>query len=273
MPDRPELPATRALARLYSLPPQRAVLEAVSAIEAEIGASIRPGLAHEVAHARLAWWRDECTRCVQGRPQHPLTRALMASLPGRLDLLAGLTGLTDTATWDLAQATFDSRRELAAYCERWSAAMIAPLLGAAGADAATAGSIGVPLRELELLLALVPDARAGRVRLPLEDLAHAAEPPEALARPPYPAALAALLAARHQTLRQTLAAATAALAVPLQQKLRGLLVWIALTRQHSQKAERALPGAAPSCQHHAALDGWRAWRAARRATAGLGLPR
>ena len=103
MPDRTELPATRALARLYSLPPQRAVLDAVTGIEGEIAASIRPGIAHEVAHARIAWWREECVRCAQGQARHPLTRALAASLPGRLDLLAGLNGLTDTATWDLGQ--------------------------------------------------------------------------------------------------------------------------------------------------------------------------
>jgi 15-cis-phytoene synthase len=271
MPDRPELPATRALARLYSLPPQRAVLDAVTRIEAEIEASVRPGVAHEVAHARLAWWREECARCAQGRAQHPLTRALTASLPGRLDLLAGLNGLTDIATWDLAQATFESRRELSAYCQRWGAAVITPLLGQAGADASAADSIGAPLRELELLLALVPDARAGRMRVPLDELARSAAPPAALARPPYPAALAGLLATRHRALRQTLGAAVAALPVPLQQQARGLLVWIALTRQHSLRAERALPAAAPGCDHGAALDGWRAWRAARRVTAGLGL--
>jgi 15-cis-phytoene synthase len=272
MIDRPELPRTRALARLYSTPQQRAVLDPAAGIEAEIAASVRPGLAHEVAHARLAWWREECSRCAQGQARHPLTRALAASLPGRPELLAGLNGFTDTATWDLAQATFESQRELTAYCQRWSAAMVAPLLGQAAGDGAAADSIGVPLRELELLLALVPDARMGRVRVPLDDLARSGCTPEALTRPPYPQALAALLAVRHRELRAALATAVAALPVPLQQQLRGVLVWVALTRQHSLAAERALPAAALSCHHHTPLDGWRAWRAARRATAGQGLP-
>ena len=86
--------------------------------------------------------------------------------------LAGLAGFVDTAVWDLSCATFDTRRELAGYCERWSAAMIAPLVSLAlpEAPAAQAHAIGVSLREIELLLALAADARSGRLRIPLDEL-------------------------------------------------------------------------------------------------------
>src|ERR1700733_6275437 len=92
MSTRPEAPAARALAWLF---------------------------------ARLAWWPEESPRCLAGAPGHPLTRELAAlCAPEPAAALGGLSGLIDCALWDLAAATFETRREQRAYCERWSAAMI-----------------------------------------------------------------------------------------------------------------------------------------------------
>src|ERR1700689_2820915 len=128
MPGRPDFPANRALAWLYCPPAQRRLLAALCALEGQIGASLAAGLDHQLAHTRLAWWREECARCAQGRPSHPITREL-AELLAPIDAhsLEGLCGFVDTATWDLAAASFATRRELSGYCERWSAAMIEPL--------------------------------------------------------------------------------------------------------------------------------------------------
>lgn len=276
MSARPEWRATRALAWLYSPAAQRPPLAALYAIEQEIGASARPGLDHQVAHARLAWWREECVRCAEGQPVHPLTCDLAAAIaPPARAALAGLTGLVDTAVWDLAAATFETRRELDAYCERWSAAMIEPL----GSLALPAGTparlrpLGRSLRELELLLALAPDARAGRLRLPLDELAHAGVGPEELARPPWSTSLAALVRARHRALRAALAASVEALGRAQQAALRGVVVWAAIAVHASVRAEAGLPDAGPARDPRVWSDGWRAWRAARRAAAGRGLGR
>jgi phytoene synthase len=271
MPARPDAGGTRALAWLYCRAPQRAVLAALCEIEREIGASLRPGLDHQVAHTRLAWWREECARCAGGNPSHPLTRKLRASLtPEARPALAGLVGLVDNAQWDLARASFGTRREFTGYCERWSAAMLEPLARSV-APAAAAGSVralGASLRELELLLALPAEASAGRIRLPLEELERAQLSPALLAQPPWPGGLAALLRERHRQLRAALAASLAALAPAAQSDARGLIVWAALAASHSARAARDLPRASLAREHHAALDGWRAWRAARRAAAG-----
>src|SRR6516162_1986023 len=205
----PELSPTRSLARLYSSTVQRPVFAALSSLEREIGVSLRPGLDHQVAHTRLAWWREECDRTARGSPAHPLTRELAALLaPLGTAPLAALTGFVDTAVWDLSCATFDTRRELTGYCERWSAAMIAPLVSLAAPDAPAtqACALGVSLREIELLLALAADARSGRLRLPLDELERVHLPPESLAQPPWPAALAQLLRHRHRARRAALAA-------------------------------------------------------------------
>src|SRR5215470_7653103 len=126
---RPDLSATRSLAWLYSSAPLRRAITALAALEREVGESLRPGLDHQVAHTRLAWWREECARTVHGGPNHPLTRELSALFaPLGAEALTGLAGLVGITVWDLSCSTFDTRRELTAYCERWSGAVIAPLM-------------------------------------------------------------------------------------------------------------------------------------------------
>ncbi len=273
---RPELSATRSLAWLYSSAPQRRAITALTALEGEIGASLRPGLDHQVAHTRLAWWREELTRTTQGRPTHPLTRELSALFaPLGAEPPEGLAGLVDTAVWDLSCATFDTRRELTAYCERWSAAVIAPLVRLAlpGSAAAPAQALGMNLREIDLLLTLAPDARAGRLRVPLNELERAHVPPESLAQPPWPPALAGLLRDRHRELRAALDGSVDALAPEARRALRGLIVWVTMACTASARAEDRLPRASGPRDHHAPLDGWRAWRAARRVDTGHAVRR
>jgi phytoene synthase len=274
MPGRPEPSAPRALARLYSPPAQRAALASLYALESEIGASLRPGLDHDLAHARLAWWREECVRTVAARPTHPLTRELgmlFAAVEG--EPLSGIGGLVDTAVWDLAGATFESRRELTAYCERWSAAVIEPLvrLGTAAAPTTQARALGVSLRESELLLALATDARYGRLRLPLDELDGAGVAPESLAQPPWTPPLAAVLAERYRRVREALASSIDAFTPASREALPGIIVWAALAARHCARAAQRLPEAPSRRDPHSLSDGWRAWRAARRAAAGRGL--
>jgi phytoene synthase len=272
---RPQRSAARTLAWLYSPPPQQALLGALFALEEEIGASLKSGLDHEVAHARLAWWREECARCARGQPAHPLTRSLLECFAGRDPApLAGISGLIDTAAWDLAAATFETRRELDAYCTRWADALIVPLaaFGAPQLERAAARSLGAALREAQLLAELARDAHAGRLRLPLDELAAAAVESAALARPPWSAGLAALVRARHAQLRGRLAVAVAALTPQGQPPLPGLMVWAALAHQGSRRAERRLPRVLPGGDDSGLLDGYRAWRAARLAGEGRFKP-
>jgi phytoene synthase len=267
MPGRPELPPARRLAFFYSAPALRQALAALTALEQEIRASLRRGIDHQLAHTRLSWWHEECGRTAAGHATHPLTRELSALFaPRGTQPLAGLAGLVDTAIWDLSCATFNTRRELSAYCERWSAATIAPLaqLAAPDAPAPHMQALGVNLREIELLCALGVDARLGRLRLPLDELEAARVAPECLACPPWPQALTELLSRRHRELRTALTDTVDTLPAEPRRALRGLIVWVSLDCSASLRAEARLPGESRPRDHHGPLDGWRAWRAARR---------
>jgi phytoene synthase len=287
MPEKPEADSPRFLAWLYSPPSQQPVLAALCGIEREIGASVRPGIDHHVAHTRLEWWREECARCAAGNPVHPLTRELrehcqpLAVASRANSALAGLSGFVDMATWDLAGATFERRAELHAYCLRWAAAMVVPISpatptrasrSAAQPHAAPApidwAALGAALYELELLGHLHASARAGRLRVPLDELEQAGIAPETLSTPPWPPRLVDLLRARHRALRQQLAAMVEHLSPDAQQSARGLLVWAALACQESLRAERALPHPPAPSLASAAAASWRAWRAARAAARG-----
>jgi phytoene synthase len=290
MPAAPESHSARYFALLYSPPSQRPVLDALFGIEREVFESLRPGLDHHVAHSRLQWWREECERAVGGRPVHPLTRALVdavtgtgaqastppsASPAGSLAQLAGLSGLVDVAVWDLAGATFETRRELTAYCERWSAAIIEPLTPPRKAADATGTSdtrvtiwsaLGAAMRESEMLFHLAREAHYGRLRVPLDELESAKADPGVLAKPPWPGGVVELLRARHESLRNEITRALGEVDRAQQPGLRGLLVWAALIRRESQRTEHALPDRLRAGRFDAVGDAWFAWRVARRAT-------
>jgi phytoene synthase len=268
MSPRHEPFSARDFALLYSPASQRAVLEALFGIEREIGESLRPGMDHQVAHSRLQWWREECARASDGHPVHPLTRTLVDALRSATPLpaLRGLSGFVDVAIWDLASATFETRKELTAYCERWASAMIEPL-----ADAKSAliwRTIGAAMREIELLSDLAHEARNGRLRVPLNELDRTKVQPAALAKPPWPEALGEVLRARHGALRDEIATTLSRLGGEQQPALRGLLVWVALTCRSSLRAERALPDRLRPGRFDAVSDAWLAWRVARKASMG-----
>lgn len=266
MPGRPEAGGVRALACIYCPAAQRPLFGSLLQIEQEIRASLRAGLDHEIAHMRLAWWHEECARTRAGRPSHPLTREVASH--GGDSAAEGLMGLVELAQWDLARATFDTRRELAGYCERWSAAMLGPLTQGTAASSAALRSLGAHLHELELLLALPADAHAGRIRLPLDELAELQMSPGQLAQPPWTPAFAEFLATRHRQLRAALSAGVATIAPEAQPPLRAVIVWTALVAHHSVRAARRLPDAHRAREDRAPLDAARAWRIARRASAG-----
>jgi phytoene synthase len=258
----------RYFAWLYSAEPLQAILKSLFGIEAEIKAALQPDLEHSVAHVRVTWWAEEAERLRAGQPLHPLTRSLLAQRPPGA-AAADISGLVEVATWDLACATFETGSELAGYCDRWARAttQLAAAWAAAGPapEAAPFGhALGVALCELEMLIRLQDSARAGRVRLPLDELTALGVTPAALAQLPWPESLSRRLRERHRQLRSAVNASCALLHSPAQRvALRGLLVWAALLLQHSRRAEQALPRAWRRSRWDGLSDALRAWRAAR----------
>jgi phytoene synthase len=263
----------RYFAWLYSDARLQDLLTALFGIETEIDAALQPGLEHSVAHVRMTWWAEEAQRLRDGHALHPLARALLSQWrPAAGTAGPDVSGLVETAAWDLASATFETRRELTLYCERWARSVIQLVAtsGAAGLSPQLAQQfglgVGAALCELEMLITLPDAARLGRLRLPLDELAAIGVEPACLAQPPWPAALCERLRLRHQELRAMLLRSCALLSSPAPRAaLRGVLVWAVLVHQHSQRAQAALPSPWQRSGWDGLGDALRAWRTARRA--------
>src|SRR5262249_28176488 len=115
------------------------------------------------------------------------------------------------------------------------------------------------------------DARAGRLRLPLDELEASQATCAQLAQPPWPGSLAALVRERHGQLRSALESSATAFPPGARAPLRGLIVWAAIASGHSARAERRRRDDGWGRVSQRLADGWRAWRAARRAAPGGSL--
>jgi phytoene synthase len=166
----------RYFALLYTPAAKREAVTALFVVEAEMHESARSAN-HDVAHTRLAWWRAEIDRLVNGSPQHPAMRALNANEAQRRARYSKLHELAAAADMDLARMTYANSQELRAYAVR-SGGAIAELIAAelATPDAldadhrASAVRIGAGVRQAEMLRDLRQDAFEGRLYAPLDEL-------------------------------------------------------------------------------------------------------
>ena len=110
-------PLDERLSLIFANPEARAILETLYAIDAEIASIVRAGVDHGVAHAKLAWWRDEAERLATGRPVHPLARALH-SRAGPTPRYRLLAERVDAAELSLVGVVPATEAELAQYLAR-----------------------------------------------------------------------------------------------------------------------------------------------------------
>jgi len=260
----------RHLVWLYGGAESQARHAALFAIEHEIAASIGPALDHAVAHARLGWWEEECERLAATLPRHPravelLRESRRAGLPP-----PDLRPLVAAARWDLARATPETRHEHLQRCTEWARGVFRQLGPAEATDWLL--RVGTLIEELALLDTLRDDARAGRLRVPLADLAPRGLTLAALRAEATDPALCDYLRTRHREARTALRRELAALDPSARPALRAALVWGTLAAIRSERAERALPGRPGAGRFDRWFDPWRdngsAWTAARRALTG-----
>lgn len=222
--------------------PRADALQALHALAAEVDDIVRIGrsTAHEVAHHKLHWWREEIARLAAGQPLHPLTRRLHAS--GVTVAWATLTDLLDAAQLELGGIVADEVADLDVLdqrrfgtLQRLAAALLAGGRVPAASLQPLADALGLALGRAAATAAPLQSARAGRLGLPLATLAAAGLPTEALET-----ALADTLAlGQHRDAVDAIVRAEAE---------RGLVA-VQTARDHFA----ALPAAERSAQRHAAV--------------------
>jgi phytoene synthase len=266
-------PATpRAQALLFSRPERRAALTALYALDAEIAAASAPTLEHSVAHTKLGWWRAEVDRLRGGRPEHPITRALLAaagSVPDYALLHERLAG----ADLQLASFAPATDAELDAYAYRTHGAvqqLAAQVLGESRAEALAAlgAHLGRGIALTEIVRDVRQDAVHGTLRLPVERLDAAGIAPEQLQRTPLPPTLATVLEPLVGRAHAALDAALAAAATLPRPERRAQSHAYVLAALHGATLERIADARYDVTRRHTLhplAQLWTAWRAARRA--------
>jgi len=127
-----------------------------------------------LAQVKLAWWRDEVVRLYAGKPEHPVTQALLEAI-GPYHLPEDAFGqIIDGMEMDLGLVRYPDFRELRLYCHR-----VAGVVGEVAAlifgitDRATlkyANKLGLAFQLTNIIRDVGEDARRNRIYLPRDEL-------------------------------------------------------------------------------------------------------
>jgi 15-cis-phytoene synthase len=200
----------RYFAVLFAPAPARPLLDALYAFEAEIRDTVRAS-SHDVSHTRLQWWRSEVDRLVAGRPEHPVTRALLPLREAGADVSL-LHEVMVAADIDMARIALGDADEVATLAFRSSGSI--QLLAAAAssqprrvsaAELEFARRLGDTIAGVESLRDLHAEVLAGRLRLPLDQLEQAGVDPAGMLDEPAPAGLAGVLQHEQERLQRQFA--------------------------------------------------------------------
>ena len=128
----------------------------------------------QLAAARLAWWRQEVGLLFDGRPQHPVSRALAPALAPMGITAERLNEIIDGVEMDLTQTRYLDFAGLERYCH-----LVAGVVGVLAAgifgyrDPRTleyANALGIAFQLTNIIRDVGEDARRNRIYLPVEDL-------------------------------------------------------------------------------------------------------
>jgi len=131
-----------------------------------------------VAETKLNWWRDEIGRFAEGKPEHPVTRALLDTEPGRAVSQDLLMEIVDGMAMDLDYARYPDFKSLHLYCYRVAGVVGEVAAGIFGGERSAddralrryAHELGLAFQLTNIIRDVGEDARRGRIYLPQDEL-------------------------------------------------------------------------------------------------------
>jgi len=130
----------------------------------------------QVARTTLNWWRNEVAAIYSGKPQHPVTQALVPVVRKFNLSQEHLLEIIDGMEMDLEKVRYANFKSLQLYCYR--VASVVGLLAAeifGYADRKTqkyAHDLGIAFQLTNIIRDVGEDARRNRIYLPMDELAH-----------------------------------------------------------------------------------------------------
>ena len=151
----------------------------------------------KVAQVKLAWWRDEIKNLYQGKPIHPVTKALQPFVHAFQLSEEHFHEIIDGMEMDLNFNRYQDFKQLQLYCYR-----VASVVGILSAQIfgfnnrktlKFAHDLGLAFQLTNIIRDVGEDARRNRIYIPLEDLATFAVSEEDILRSRESAAVKKLL--------------------------------------------------------------------------------
>ncbi len=161
---------------LFLEPLRRQAITALYAFCREVDDVVDECSDTNVARAQLGWWRGEVQALFEGRPSHPVMKALAASLQHFSLPQEQLLEIIDGMEMDLDNARYADFKALHLYCYR--VASVVGLLAAeifGHTDRMTlkyAHDLGLAFQMTNIIRDVGEDARRGRIYLPQDELAR-----------------------------------------------------------------------------------------------------
>jgi len=159
---------------LFLPPARRRAITALYAFCREVDDVVDETQDAQLAATKLAWWRQEIGLLFDGKPQHPVSRALQPALAPYGITAERLNEIIDGVEMDLTQTRYLDFKGLERYCH-----LVAGVVGllAAGIfgyrDSRTldyARALGIAFQLTNIIRDVGEDARRNRIYLPVEDL-------------------------------------------------------------------------------------------------------
>ena len=221
---------------------RRRAITALYAFCREVDDVVDEGGEPQVAAAKLAWWRAEVGELFAGRPQHPVTRALLPFLSAYAFSERRFGEIIDGMEMDLRQSRYLDWPALETYCYRVAGVVGLLAAGIFGyRDERTleyARQLGIAFQLTNIIRDVGEDARKNRIYLPMEDLKRFAVPAADILSAKQTPAFAELMAFEADRARRYYREAMAALPAIDRRAQRAGLVMAAIYRALLEEIER-----------------------------------
>ncbi len=161
---------------LFLPPPQKQAIIALYAFCREVDDVVDECEDPNLARIKLNWWREEIGNLFEGRPQHPVTKALATSLE-RFDLpREHFLEIIDGMEMDLDQFTYPDFKSLSLYCYRVASVvglMAAEIFGYENRQTLKyAHNLGMAFQLTNIIRDVAEDSLRGRIYLPADEMAR-----------------------------------------------------------------------------------------------------
>ncbi|GAP35597.1 presqualene diphosphate synthase HpnD [Piscinibacter sakaiensis] len=159
---------------LFLPPPRRAAITAYYAFCREVDDVVDEVSDAGLAATKLAWWRQEVQAAFDGRPSHPVMRALLPLAAEHGIEARHLTAVIDGCQMDLEQTRYLDFPGLARYCHLVAGVVgeVASNIFGRRSDATLryAHTLGLAMQLTNIIRDVGDDARRGRIYLPVSEL-------------------------------------------------------------------------------------------------------